>query len=51
MAAGSDAVFLETHPEPSRAKSDAGSQLPLEAFRPLVESLARYRNLFLEENA
>ncbi len=32
VAAGADAVFLEVHPEPARAKSDAGSQLPLEAF-------------------
>lgn len=48
VAAGCDALFLEVHPEPSRAKSDAGSQLPLSAFEPLVADLIRYRQLFLE---
>lgn len=48
VAAGCDALFLEVHPEPSRAKSDAGSQLPLSAFEPLVADLIRYRHLFLE---
>ena len=51
MAAGCDAVFLEVHPEPSRALSDAGSQLPLEAFAPLLADLVRYRDLFREAEA
>jgi 2-dehydro-3-deoxyphosphooctonate aldolase (KDO 8-P synthase) len=51
VAAGVDAVFLEVHPEPARARSDAGSQLPLEAFTPLVTGLARLRELMLEEDA
>jgi 2-dehydro-3-deoxyphosphooctonate aldolase (KDO 8-P synthase) len=34
-AVGIDALFVETHPDPSRARSDAGSQLPLS----LLESL------------
>ncbi|MBD3869709.1 MAG: 3-deoxy-8-phosphooctulonate synthase [Acidobacteria bacterium] len=50
MAAGCDLVFLEVHPEPSRAKSDAGSQLPLEAFEPLVTEMIKFRNLYLEAN-
>lgn len=50
MAAGCDLLFLEVHPEPSRAKSDAGSQLPLEAFEPLVAELIKFRNLYLEAN-
>jgi len=29
LAAGADGLFLETHPEPARAVSDAESQLPL----------------------
>jgi 2-dehydro-3-deoxyphosphooctonate aldolase (KDO 8-P synthase) len=29
-AVGIDALFVETHPEPARAKSDAATQLPLE---------------------
>ena len=48
VTAGCDAVFLEVHPEPARAKSDAGSQLPMESFRPLVQDLIRYRQLTLE---
>jgi len=50
MSAGADILFLEVHPEPARAKSDAGSQLPLTAFEPLVAQLIRYRELFQEEN-
>lgn len=50
VMAGADAVFLEVHPEPSRALCDAGSQLPLERFEPLVAGLARLRDLALEEN-
>ena len=48
VSAGSDAVFLEAHPEPRRAKSDAGSQLPLESFEPLVRQLIKFRELFNE---
>ena len=48
VSAGSDAVFLEVHPEPSRAKSDAGSQMPLDAFEGLVKQLVRFRELYLE---
>ncbi|MCE5277725.1 MAG: 3-deoxy-8-phosphooctulonate synthase [Planctomycetaceae bacterium] len=29
MAAGADALFIETHPDPSKAKSDAASQIAL----------------------
>lgn len=48
VAAGCDAVFLEVHPEPARARSDAGSQLPLETFAPLLDQLVRFRDLYLE---
>ena len=51
MAAGADALFLEAHPEPARAKSDAGSQLPLERFPGLIAELAGFRNLYLEAEA
>ncbi|MGD9546984.1 MAG: 3-deoxy-8-phosphooctulonate synthase [Candidatus Krumholzibacteriia bacterium] len=51
MAAGADALFLEVHPEPSRALSDAGSQLPLESFAPLVAGLKAFRELYLREQA
>jgi 2-dehydro-3-deoxyphosphooctonate aldolase (KDO 8-P synthase) len=45
VTAGADAVFLEVHPEPARALCDAGSQLPLARFAPLVEQLVRLREL------
>jgi len=51
VAAGADAVFLEVHPEPARARSDAGSQLPLEAFADLVRQLVRFRELHNEVTA
>ncbi len=51
IAAGADAIFLEVHPEPARARSDAASQLPLEAAAPLLAQLARGRDLFLESEA
>lgn len=51
MAAGSDLLFLEVHPEPSRARSDAGSQLPLAAAEALLSELIKFRNLYLEANA
>lgn len=42
VAAGIDALFLEAHPEPSRALSDASTQLPLDSvgeWLPLVAEL------------
>jgi 2-dehydro-3-deoxyphosphooctonate aldolase (KDO 8-P synthase) len=49
VAAGADAIFLEVHPEPSRALCDAASQLPLERFAGLVRGMARLRELVNEE--
>ena len=51
IAAGADAVFLEVHPEPARARSDAASQLPLEAAAPLLAQLAKARELYRESEA
>ena len=39
VAAGVDAVFLEVHEEPSRAKSDAQNALRLDALEPLLRRL------------
>ena len=36
MAAGADALFVESHPEPDKAKSDAASQLPLKEMPDLL---------------
>lgn len=36
VASGADGLFLETHPEPAKAISDAATQLPLSALEDLV---------------
>ena len=41
VAAGADAVFLEVHEEPSRAKSDAANALRLDRLEPLIRRLTR----------
>lgn len=41
LAAGANGVFLETHPTPEKAISDAASQIPLGELPALVESLLR----------
>jgi 2-dehydro-3-deoxyphosphooctonate aldolase (KDO 8-P synthase) len=43
VAVGVDALFVETHPAPQRARSDAGSQLPLGEMRALIESALAIR--------
>jgi 2-dehydro-3-deoxyphosphooctonate aldolase (KDO 8-P synthase) len=43
VAAGADALFLETHPDPARAPSDSTNMLPLERLRPLVEEVLAVR--------
>ncbi len=39
VAAGCDAVFIETHPNPTKAKSDASSQLKLDLLEGLLQQL------------
>jgi len=44
MAAGADALFIETHPDPDNAKSDAASQIPLDEMRGVLQRcLAVYK--------
>lgn len=50
-AAGADALFLEVHPEPARAPSDATNMLPLERLRPLVEEVLAIRGVLQPEPA
>ncbi len=38
-AAGIDALFLEVHPDPAKAKSDSASQLKLEELKELLEDV------------
>ena len=44
MAVGIDGLFIETHPDPAKAMSDAESQLPLGELEPLLRSLLQFRN-------
>jgi 2-dehydro-3-deoxyphosphooctonate aldolase (KDO 8-P synthase) len=41
VAAGVDAVFMEVHEEPARARSDAGNALRLDRLEALMNKLAR----------
>ena len=43
VAAGVQALFLETHPEPATALSDAATMLPLESAIQLLGDIARLR--------
>jgi 2-dehydro-3-deoxyphosphooctonate aldolase (KDO 8-P synthase) len=43
IAAGADALFLETHPEPSKGLSDTTNMLPLDRLKPLVEEVLALR--------
>jgi len=43
VAAGADGVFMECHPNPSVAKSDAATALPLGDVKGVVESLLKIR--------
>jgi 2-dehydro-3-deoxyphosphooctonate aldolase (KDO 8-P synthase) len=43
VAAGCDGLYLETHPDPSRAPSDRATMLPLRALSPLLEEIVSIR--------
>jgi 2-dehydro-3-deoxyphosphooctonate aldolase (KDO 8-P synthase) len=43
IAVGADGIFIETHPIPSQAKSDAANMLPLEQLEGLLQKLIRIR--------
>ncbi|MEZ4651795.1 MAG: 3-deoxy-8-phosphooctulonate synthase [Candidatus Eisenbacteria bacterium] len=45
LGAGAHGLFIETHPDPDRAMSDATTQLPLASMRPLLEELREWRAL------
>ena len=47
VAAGADAVFIETHPDPDRALSDGPNMLPLEQLSTLICELKQLRELYL----
>lgn len=43
VAVGFDGLFMETHPEPSKALSDGANMLPLDQLHDLLEKLLRIR--------
>lgn len=45
IAAGADGIFMEAHPNPEKALSDATSQLPLEKVKPIIEKLLKIREV------
>ncbi len=49
VAAGVDGIFIETHPEPSRARSDRESQWPLRDLRDLLKSWVKISQVLADE--
>ncbi len=47
IAVGSDGLFIETHHNPSQAKSDGANMLPLNLLEPLMEKLVKIRQAIL----
>ncbi len=47
IAAGADGLFIETHPDPSVAKSDGANMLKLELLEDLLKQLLRVREAIL----
>lgn len=45
IAVGADGLFIETHPNPSKALSDGANMLPLEKMEALLERLSAIRTL------
>lgn len=43
IAVGTDGIFIETHPNPSQAKSDGANMLPLDQLDELLEKLTKIR--------
>jgi 2-dehydro-3-deoxyphosphooctonate aldolase (KDO 8-P synthase) len=44
IAVGTDGLFIETHPNPSEAKSDGANMLPLDRLEGLLERLSAIRD-------
>jgi 2-dehydro-3-deoxyphosphooctonate aldolase (KDO 8-P synthase) len=49
VAAGVDGIFIETHPDPPRAKSDRESQWPLGDLRGLLQSWVKIRQSLADD--
>ncbi|WP_078801697.1 3-deoxy-8-phosphooctulonate synthase [Porphyromonas crevioricanis] len=48
IAVGADGIFIETHPDPTKALSDGANMLPLHMMKPLLEKLIRLRQAVIE---
>jgi len=48
IAVGADGLFLETHPEPSRAKSDGANMLQLDLLEELLRKLIQIREVIVK---
>jgi len=44
IATGADGLFIETHPDPAKAKSDPYTMLKLDELRPILEKAIKIRN-------
>ncbi|MBK7408763.1 MAG: 3-deoxy-8-phosphooctulonate synthase [Saprospirales bacterium] len=49
IAVGADGLFMETHPRPQEAKSDAANMLPLDLLEPLLIRLLRVHEAIREQ--
>ena len=47
VAVGTDGLFIETHPDPLNAKSDATNMLPLNLLEDLLQKLVRIRQAII----
>lgn len=47
IATGADGLFIETHPNPVKAKSDGANMLPIKHLKPLLEKLIRIRKAII----
>lgn len=45
IAAGADGLFIETHPDPTKALSDGANMLRLDLLEPLLQQLVELRNV------
>ena len=45
IAAGADGIFLETHPDPARAKSDGANMLKLDNLDALLHKLVKLKEV------
>lgn len=48
IAAGADGLFIETHPEPEKALSDAATQLPLSDLPLVIEQVLKIKSVLAD---